>query len=67
MAASIHDLLTDRVFNGGANCAHKRFAADRAAELLAEDSTRTAQDLVDLLREEADAARVEFDQLRGDD
>lgn len=67
MAISIQDLFSDRVFNAGTSYAGKRFAAGRAAELLAEDLTRTAQQLVDLLREEADAAEAEFKQLRGDD
>lgn len=67
MAISIQDLFSDRVFNAGTSYAGKWFAAGRAAELLAEDPTRTARQLVDLLREEADAAEAEFKQLRGDD
>lgn len=59
--------LTDPEFNAEMNAAGKRFAAGRAAELLDEDPTRTAQQLVDLLREEADAAEAEFNQLRGDE
>lgn len=67
MDLSIHELFTDRVFNAGTSYAGKRYAAGRAAELLAEDPTRTAQQLVDLLREEADASEAEFKRLRGDD
>jgi hypothetical protein len=67
MDLSIHQLFTDQVFNAGTSYAGKRFAAGRAAELLAEDPTRTAQQLVDLLREEADAAESEFERLRGED
>ena len=67
MDLSIHELFTDRVFSAGTSYAGKRYAAGRAAELLAEDPTRTAQQLVDLLREEADAAEAEFKQLRGED
>lgn len=54
MDLSIQPLFTDRVFNAGTSYAGKRFAAGRAAELLAEDPTRSAQQLVDLLRAEAD-------------
>jgi len=64
---SIHELFTDRVFNAGTSYAGKKYAAGRAAELIAEDPTRTAQQLVDKLREEADAAEAEFDRVRGDE
>lgn len=67
MASSIQELFSDRVFNAGTSYAGKRFAAGRAAELLAEDPTLTAQQPVDLLRAEADAAEAEFKQLRGED
>lgn len=67
MDMSIHELFTDRVFNAGTSYAGKKYAAGRAAELIAEDPTRTAQQLVDKLREEADAAEAEFDRVRGDE
>lgn len=67
MDLSIQALFTDRVFNAGTSYAGKRFAAGRAAELLAEDPTRSAQQLVDLLRVEADEAEAEFQRLRGED
>lgn len=60
MGLSIHELFTDQAFNAGANAAAKRYAA----ELLAEDPTRTAQQLVDLIRDEADTAEAELDELR---
>lgn len=64
---TIQDLFTDRELNAGINHAGKKYAAGRAAELLAEDPARTAQQLVDLLREEAQAAEAEFEQIRGTD
>ncbi|MDP5226893.1 MULTISPECIES: hypothetical protein [Arthrobacter] len=67
MDLSIQELFSDRVFNAGTSYAGKRFAAGRAAELLAEDPTRSAQQLVDLLRAEADEAEAEFQRLRGED
>lgn len=66
MDASIQELFSDRTFAAGTTFAGKRFAAGRAAELLAEDPTRTAQQLVDLLRAEADEAEAEFKRVRGD-
>lgn len=65
--ASIQELLSGRAFAVGTRFAGERFAAGRAAELLAEDPTRTAQQLVDLLRAEADEAAAEFKRIRGDD
>lgn len=67
MDISIHELFTDRELNAEMSHAGKRYAARRAAELIAEDPTRTAQQLVDLLREEADAAKAEFERVRADD
>jgi hypothetical protein len=70
MDASLNELFTDRELSAGLNHAGKKYAAGRAAELLAEDPARTAQDLVDLLREEAraaGAAGAEFEQARGGD
>ncbi|SMX98422.1 hypothetical protein [Brevibacterium linens] len=67
MDISVHELFTDRVFNAGTSFAGKQYAAGRAAELIAEDPSRTAQQLVEKLREEADAAKLEFERVRGDD
>lgn len=55
------------MFSTGASYAGKKYAAGRVTELIAEDPDRTAQQLVDLLREEADAAEVEFERVRGDE
>lgn len=66
MDTSIRDLFTDRKFNAGRTYAGKRLAARRAAELLAEDPSLTAQGLVDLLRGEADAVEADFEQVRDD-
>lgn len=65
MDASLNGLFTDRELSAGLNHAAKKYAAGRAAELLAEDPVRTAQQLVDLLREEARASEAEFEQVRG--
>ena len=67
MEASLKEMFSDRTFAAGMTFAGKRFAAGRAAELIAEDPTRTAQQLVDLLRAEADLAEAEFKRVRGDD
>ncbi len=67
MDISIHELFTDRELNAEMSHAGKKYAAGRAAELLAEGPGRTAQQLVEKLREEADAAQVEFERVSGDD
>lgn len=56
--------LTDPQFNAEMSAAGKRYAARRAEELLAEHSTRSARQLVELLRTEADAAKEELRRVR---
>lgn len=58
--------LTDPQFNAEMSAAGKRYAARRADELLAEDPIRSAQQLVELLRSEADAAQDELRRIRDD-
>lgn len=57
---------TDPVLNAEMSAAGKRYAAPRADELLAEDPTKSAQQLVELLRTEADAAQEELRRIRDD-
>lgn len=58
--------LTDPHFNAEMSAASKRYAARRADELFAEDANRFAQQLVELLRTEADAAKDELRRIHDD-
>lgn len=58
--------LTDPEFNAEMSVAGKRYAARRADELLAEDTTMSARQLVELLRAEADVAQEQLRRIRDD-
>ncbi|MFF8021728.1 hypothetical protein ACFZDJ_11450 [Streptomyces sp. NPDC007896] len=52
--------MSESLLNAEMAFAGKRYAARRAAELRSEDPSRSAEQIVDLLRDEADAAEAEF-------
>jgi len=56
--------MSDPLLNAEITFAGKHYAARRAAELHAEDPNMSAEQIVDLLRSEADAAEAEFRRLR---
>ncbi len=56
--------LTDPGFNAEMSAAGKRYAARHADELLAEDPARSAQQLVELLRGEAEVAEAGLLRVR---
>ncbi|MEW1816805.1 hypothetical protein [Streptomyces diastaticus] len=58
LAAMSESLLNAEIAAG------KRYAARRAAELRSEDPSRSAEQIVDLLRDGADAAEAEFRRVR---
>jgi hypothetical protein len=56
--------LTDPLLDAEMSAASRRYAASRVAELIAEDPAVSAEQLVDLLRAEADAAQADLRRLR---
>lgn len=60
-------LFSDARLSADIDLAGKKYAAVRVAELVAEDPSRSAQQVLDLLLAETDAAQRKVQQLRESD
>ncbi|WP_316769049.1 hypothetical protein [Streptomyces sasae] len=56
--------MSESLLNAEMAFVDKRYGVRCAAELRSEDPSRSAEQIVDLLRDEADAAEAEFRRLR---